>query len=85
MEMTDYEAEVVKEIYDSFQNSIINSDEALTELERIINGEDPLKRICVGVHCVERIDNDIWKEESGMCVDCSNAYYTHEEEKEENA
>jgi len=84
MELTDYEAEIVKEIYDANQNASITSEEALSELERLINGEQPLERTCVGVHCVERIDNDIWKEELGMCVECSNAYYSHEEEKQQS-
>jgi hypothetical protein len=83
MEMTDYEAEVVKEIYAANQNGYINSNQALAELERLIKGEEPLERTCVGLYCGERIDNDIWKEELGMCVEHSNAYYTHEEEKEE--
>ena len=31
--------------------------------------------------CGDGVITDIWLEESGFCVDCSNAYYTHEEEE----
>ena len=31
--------------------------------------------------CGVGVITDIWLEESGFCVDCSNAYYTHEEEE----
>ena len=30
--------------------------------------------------CQKPVDHDIWFEELGMCVDCSNIYFTHEDE-----
>lgn len=32
--------------------------------------------------CGIGVPTDIWLEESEFCVDCSNAYYTHEEEED---
>jgi hypothetical protein len=32
--------------------------------------------------CGIGVPTDIWLEESEFCVDCSNAYYTHEDEEE---
>ena len=34
-------------------------------------------RMCI--YCGDAIEHDIWFEELGMCVDCSNKYYNHEE------
>jgi hypothetical protein len=34
------------------------------------------------VDCSVLIDDDVWHEEMGMCVDCSNAYYSHDDESE---
>lgn len=31
--------------------------------------------------CQAPVDHDIWFEELGMCVDCSNIYFTHEDEE----
>ena len=31
------------------------------------------------VECGVDIDEDVWHEEFGMCVDCSNEYFTHED------
>jgi hypothetical protein len=28
--------------------------------------------------CPTQVDTDIWFEELGMCIDCSNAYFNHE-------
>lgn len=46
-------------------------------------GEDYFEHIAP--HCVEcalvRVERDIYEEELGMCVECSNAYYTHEDEE----
>jgi len=36
------------------------------------------------VKCKAAIQKDIAEEELYMCVECSNAYYTHEDEKGEN-
>jgi len=36
------------------------------------------------ITCKTAINSDVWEEELGMCVTCSNAYYSHAEEKEEN-
>ena len=33
--------------------------------------------------CGDPIDADIHKEELGMCVDCSNEYFTHDDEEGE--
>ena len=33
-------------------------------------------------HCGTPVDTDIHKEELGMCIDCSNKYWTHEEEED---
>ena len=32
--------------------------------------------------CGIGVPTDIWLEESEFCVDCSNAYYTHEDEED---
>jgi hypothetical protein len=82
MQLTDMETELIKEIFDAYSNKFINAEIALGDLEQIIKGEEPMERACVSEYCAERLDKDIWKEELGMCVECSNAYYTHEEEKE---
>ena len=84
MELTDKEAELIKEIFDAYENKFIAAEIALNDLEQLINGEEPDERACVSVDCSERLDKDIWKEELGMCIECSNAYYTHEEEKGNN-
>lgn len=34
-------------------------------------------RMCI--YCGDAIEHDIWFTELGMCVDCSNKYYNHEE------
>jgi len=31
-------------------------------------------------YCRKPIDSDIYKEELGMCLDCSNAYWSHNDE-----
>jgi RNA polymerase subunit RPABC4/transcription elongation factor Spt4 len=33
------------------------------------------------VDCGVMIDEDIWYEELGMCVECSNTYFSDEEEQ----
>jgi len=35
-----------------------------------------------GVQSKAPVDHDIWFEELGMCVDCSNIYFTHDDEEE---
>jgi hypothetical protein len=32
------------------------------------------------VDCPVMIEADVWEEELGMCLDCSNAYWSHDEE-----
>jgi hypothetical protein len=32
--------------------------------------------------CGFLIDTDIHEEELGMCIDCSNAYFTHQDEED---
>jgi hypothetical protein len=32
------------------------------------------------VDCNIMIDADVWQEELGMCLDCSNKYWSHEDE-----
>ncbi len=32
------------------------------------------------VDCETPIPKDVWEEELGMCLDCSDAYWTHNEE-----
>jgi hypothetical protein len=34
------------------------------------------------VWCDVPIDEDVWHEEMGMCVDCSNDWYDHDDEEE---
>lgn len=34
-------------------------------------------------HCGDPIDAEIHKEELGMCIDCSNKYFTHDDEEGE--
>ena len=34
------------------------------------------------VYCQTPVDHDIWFEELGMCVDCSNVYFSHDDEDE---
>jgi hypothetical protein len=55
---------------------------------------NPFCRICEGDQeykytetrpckdCQEPVDHDIWFEELGMCVDCSNIYFSHDDEDE---
>jgi len=31
------------------------------------------------IYCGDAIEHDIWFTELGMCIDCSNKYYNHEE------
>jgi hypothetical protein len=31
--------------------------------------------------CETPVDADIWEEELGMCIECSNDYFTHEDEQ----
>lgn len=39
---------------------------------------DPAEnRKCVMPHCTETLPNEIWLEELGFCVECSNAYFEH--------
>ena len=33
--------------------------------------------------CGTAVDHDTWFEELGMCLDCSNAYWNHDDEKED--
>jgi hypothetical protein len=33
------------------------------------------------IDCSVFIDADIWQEELGMCLDCSNAYWSHDDEE----
>lgn len=30
------------------------------------------------INCALEIDSDIWEEELGLCLECSNAYFNHE-------
>ena len=30
------------------------------------------------IYCDTPVDSDIWEEELGMCLDCSNKYWNHE-------
>ena len=30
------------------------------------------------IYCDTPVDSDIWEEELGMCIDCSNKYWNHE-------
>jgi hypothetical protein len=34
-------------------------------------------------HCGTAIDEGIYKEELGLCLECSNKYFTHEDEETE--
>lgn len=81
MELTNQESLEVKRIYELFYAQAIPAEQALEDLELLIYGEESNKRTCVGLDCGERLDKDIWIEESGMCIECSNAYYTHEEDE----
>lgn len=52
---------------------------------------NPFCRVCEGEqeyeytetrpcqYCQTPVDHDIWFEELGMCVECSNRYYDHED------
>ena len=31
-------------------------------------------------YCKTPIDSDVYEEEMGMCLDCSNAYWSHNDE-----
>lgn len=33
------------------------------------------------VVCETPVDSFVWEEEFGMCVECSNRYFTHEDEE----
>ena len=74
MELTEAEATAIKAIFSDFHAGATNADEALFDLEQVINGGlTPCDK------CGEKIQADIHAEELGMCVDCSNAYFSHEE------
>ena len=38
------------------------------------NGYLPCNRF---EHCGTQVEEDIWHEESGFCLDCSNLYFSH--------
>jgi hypothetical protein len=74
MELTELEALAVKSIYTDYHAGATNADEALHALEQLINGGlTPCDK------CGDKIQTDIHAEELGMCADCSNAYFSHEE------
>jgi hypothetical protein len=74
MELTELEALAVKAIYTDYHAGATNADEALHALEQLINGGlTPCDK------CGDKIETDIHAEELGMCVDCSNEYFSHEE------
>jgi hypothetical protein len=75
MELSEQEATAVKAIYSDFHAGATNAEEALHALEQLINGG-----LLPCVKCGDKIDADIHAEELGMCVDCSNEYYSHENE-----
>jgi len=75
MELTELEAQAVKSIYTDYHAGATNADEALHALEQLINGGlTPCDK------CGDKIQTDTHAEELGMCVDCSNAYFSHEDE-----
>lgn len=40
MELTNQEAKLIKRIYDKYNAELISADEALENLEQLINGDD---------------------------------------------
>ena len=75
MELTEAEATAIKAIFSDFHAGATNADEALHALEQLINGGlTPCDK------CGDKIQTDTHAEELGMCVDCSNAYFSHEDE-----
>lgn len=74
MELTELEAQAVKSIYTDYHAGATNADEALHALEQLINGG-----LLPCDKCGDKIQEDIHAEELGMCVDCSNEYFSHEE------
>jgi hypothetical protein len=40
MELTDKEAQLIKEIYNAYYSTIFSADYALAELEKLINGDE---------------------------------------------
>jgi hypothetical protein len=74
MELTELEERAIKSIYTDYHAGATNADEALHALEQLINGG-----LLPCDKCGDKIDADIHAEELGMCVDCSNEYFSHEE------
>lgn len=75
MELSDKEAKAVKAIYSDYHAGVANADETLHALEQLINGG-----VTPCNSCQAPVLTDIHAEELGMCVDCSNDYFTHEDE-----
>jgi Zn finger protein HypA/HybF involved in hydrogenase expression len=75
MELTAVEEQAVKAIYTDYHNGTTNADEALHALEQLINGG-----LLPCDKCGEKIEADTHAEELGMCVECSNAFFTHKDE-----
>jgi hypothetical protein len=70
MQLTDIEATAIKAIFTDWQERATTAEEALFDLEQLINGG-----LLPCDKCGDKIDADIL----GMCVDCSNEYFSHEE------
>jgi hypothetical protein len=54
-------------------------DKALADLLEELAKHDQTTPCVV---CSTPISTDIWHEELGMCLDCSNTYFTHEDEEQ---
>ena len=79
--------EVEKDNLEEVQEMYFNGDfcnmEFLDGIAEYTKVEEETKP-CISEGCDEQLDKDIWKEELGMCVECSNAYYSQLDEKGEN-
>ena len=80
MELTETETEILAGFIAQWLEE--KGDNYTGDLEAIYYKLTGDQKPCI--HCGEKLDKDIWKEELGMCVECSNAYYTHEEDEEDN-
>ena len=72
-------------------------NDLMTECPRHEGGWDctPFCDVCEGeqvyeytptrrcVKCPTEVEHDVWFEELGMCVECSNEYFTHDDEERE--
>lgn len=80
LELTDNEAEAVRRFL-ARDFGIIKKLTQYPETVALMKIQNALEGWEFCVRCeTEQLDADIWREEFGMCVECSHAYYAQGEE-----